>query len=164
MSPSGALPKSPCPQPPWPPLCLSQPPHQSTPFIVQLPKQTWYVLTSGELAAIDIPFTVTELNGSVTSLSFAAAAASASMGVTKSFHLCMKCLLLCYFLLNWLKWNHMSDAYHRTSYSTNMSVTQDWADGERELASRLFSISWWNVQHGSCSVVFSSYSPVDPAK
>ena len=62
----------------------------------------------------------------------------------------------------------MSDAYHRTGDSSNMSVTQrsseGWADGGRELASRLFSISRWNAQHGSCSVVFHSSPPVDPAE
>lgn len=42
--------------------------------------------------------------------------------------------------------------------------SQRWADEEGELAPRLFSISRWNVQQGSCSAVLSSYSLVDPAK
>ena len=149
-----------------PSLWLCQLPLQSTPFSVLLPKQTWHLLTSGEMAAIDVSFLVKGLDGYATSLSFAAEATASGAAIVSSSHVCVRCSLLCYFPHNWSR--KLMHQMHTIGLTT--ALIHQWrcawcrADGERELASRLFSISQWNVQHGSCSAAFSFYSPSDSAK
>lgn len=129
-------------------LLSAAPPVKHLPMYVRQ-QQTWHLHTSGETAAIDVSFSVAGMDGYL----FVFCSSSSSNKIPLLLKCNVSFALL--FSTELIKWNHMSDAYHRTGDSTNMSVTQSWADGERELVSRLFSISWWNVQHGSCSVVFS---------